>query len=299
MDRSDEVGDNKMSKPAKSKSTTCPTKLVDGTICGQKLSKNAKFCAKHITPHPQKITKKKGTVKTIPSKIYLNTECPICLGQFTPAEQSSLHVATCEHAMHQVCMDGLVKKECPICRREITNLPTDLKTKIDANATAYRQERDEEEQHEIMNAIMQQMSHSMRPTPNVEIIMALKYLEELGVPHSMIPQHVRIRVDPRFPMPPPGAIFRGLIGKAIEMLHLEPEDFEDDIGDNEPHFEIRIMDREISDDEEFELEGDEVDLLRSAQTEPIASPASIAAARTRPQLFTTLQFSLADIPHIN
>jgi hypothetical protein len=68
-----------------------------------------------------------------------NTECPICLESFdAPGQNVGIHTSGCGHKCHLQCMVGMIKLECPTCRAEIINLPTEISRAIDRNSTLDR-----------------------------------------------------------------------------------------------------------------------------------------------------------------
>ena len=252
--------------------------------------------------------KKKKIVQVAPA--YTNKTCPICLSDFTPDEKNVLSLS-CLHAFHNECLAGITKKECPMCRTEITNLPSDLDRKIDGNVTAYREERDAEEQRQILEQLM----GAIRPMPNIEVLLALKYLESLAIPQQFIPQHVRISINPQAPLPEPGVIYNAIIAKTVEVLHLDEEErrtlHTSPLPEtNEPHIDIHmIQNRTIEEDlsgeaededidyEEYDHEEADVPILRTVRTVPLPDNEAAQAIRVNPLMFTVFQFLLDDIPN--
>lgn len=83
-----------------------------------------------------------------------NSPCPICLD-----EEEDMFVLNCSHAIHLECASGMIKKECPICREEMKNLPQELNRKLETNAKEYKDEVIREEQEEIRNSIRGTFQH--------------------------------------------------------------------------------------------------------------------------------------------
>ncbi len=71
-------------------------------------------------------------------------ECPICLE--TTADMFTM---SCLHCVHLECVEGMNKKECPICRKEVTNWPEAVSDKILQNGKEYKDEVFREEQDAI------------------------------------------------------------------------------------------------------------------------------------------------------
>lgn len=155
--------------------------------------------------------------------------CPICLFGDTP-NYDWLDLE-CQHRVHLQCIKGMNKLECPICRAPIEDgvLPGDVEVEIEKNADAYRQERDEEERRAIMQMIARERATSMaRPPPQLEVITALRYIYDLGVPTSQIPTEIEIHIDPESPLPPPGVMFETTVRELVQSIRrnlvVEPEE---------------------------------------------------------------------------
>lgn len=80
------------------------------------------------------ITCKEHTIKYGDFK---NTECPVCL-----EEDKGMYPLVCMHSIHLECAKGLTKRECPLCRSEITNFPPRV-------LKAIKQNTDEDESEDV------------------------------------------------------------------------------------------------------------------------------------------------------
>lgn len=70
-------------------------------------------------------------------------ECSICLEDI---EMGQFKVDGCGHTFHMNCMKGMRNKDCPMCRRKITNLPLVIEREIDV-----RMSKDKTESEAIAN----------------------------------------------------------------------------------------------------------------------------------------------------
>jgi hypothetical protein len=123
------------------------------------------------------------------------------------------------------------KLECPICRAPIEDevLPKEVATSIETNAEAYRRERDEEERRAIMQMLARERAtRATRPPPQLEVITALRYIYDLGIPTSQIPTEIEIHIDPESPLPPPGVMFETTVNELVRTIRanltVEPEE---------------------------------------------------------------------------
>ena len=91
----------------------------------------------------EKCTEKPKDSKT---ESYEN-DCPICLDR----TEDMFVMNPCKHAIHLSCANGMIKKECPICRVEVNNWPEEVEGKLNTNVANHREEVIREEQ-EVLRA---------------------------------------------------------------------------------------------------------------------------------------------------
>ena len=79
--------------------------------------------------------------------------CAICIDNIGAPRDKNLKLK-CGHIFHKECLKGLVKRECPLCRRVIKKLPRDISESIEGNIERYRIERQEEIANEDLLSII-------------------------------------------------------------------------------------------------------------------------------------------------
>jgi hypothetical protein len=184
-----------------------------------------------------------------------NKECPICLEE----GGDEWWILSCYHKSHVKCLKGLTKPECPICRKQV-QFSSEISSEINKNSEKYENEKLEDERREILNMLDQEFN-TRRPPPQVEIIVALRYLYELGVPPFLIPRTITIHIDPSMALPAPGFIFQNTVKEIVNHIHLnseldisDDEDFSDENSDekseNETHSVYKILTVPIIPDQE-------------------------------------------------
>lgn len=97
-------------------------------------------------------SKKAPKLKDI-SKRDEDLTCAICIDDIGVSCDKSFKLE-CGHTFHKECLKGLVKKECPMCRRLIEKLPDDISELIEENMENYRIERQEEIANEDLLSII-------------------------------------------------------------------------------------------------------------------------------------------------
>ncbi len=70
--------------------------------------------------------------------------CPICLDK-----TDNMFTMSCLHDVHLSCVEGMIKKECPICRQKVTNWPKETLETLNENVKEYKHEVIQEEQEQI------------------------------------------------------------------------------------------------------------------------------------------------------
>lgn len=242
---------------------TCLGITKSGKRCAKSVKSELKYCWKHKT---QELNSSMDVAR-------FNEECPICFA----TESKGMLILSCLHRIHSECAEGLTDTQCPMCRKEVINWPKSLLAKIKENAEDRKQELiDEDTQHIreqerlIREMTIPHMTLLLQPPPRIEIISALLYLREQGIPMSYIPQNVRITRTRGHPNFQPGVLFTAIIGQVIERMQrdifagpflVEREDYtkegsEDDTEDpfedeNEKYIEI---DRSINFNEDNDVD---------------------------------------------
>jgi hypothetical protein len=93
--------------------------------------------------------KRPKKVKDIPKKDE-DLTCAICIDEIC----NKSYKLECGHIFHKECLKGLIKKECPLCRRLLKKLPDDISESIEKNIESYRVERQEEIANEDLLTII-------------------------------------------------------------------------------------------------------------------------------------------------
>ena len=238
-----------------------------GAHCLRKVIENSKFCIQH-TPSPN-----------------FNKECPVCLD-----EENEMYILSCQHRAHIKCLEGMNKKECPLCRAIITNLPISVKKKIKENYENYQREKEEEDREEILN--MLRGRDQIRLPPQIELLIALRYLCENGIPAQQIPQDINLYIDPESPLPSVGSIYDTTISRILDYIQ---STIEEDDTPQETQLEENVPE-EYNEDEPFYFEGG--DVLHRIRTVP-ALHTSISASREVMALFNTMIFTISDLPPLD
>lgn len=241
--------------------------------CFRKKVEGQNLCERHI-------------MVTQPAKI--NTECPICLMDESEDDGNSpLYPLSCLHRAHLDCISGMNTFQCPLCRERILNLPQRIKRQITANAAKYKKETQEEEERQIMELVN---NENQRLPPQMEVILAMKYVFDLGIPLCLIPAEISIELDPETPLPSPGYIFHTTVKKIIDSVR----DNTNIPGEEDGSFE----NSEGSEDDSFSFEGEDLQIIHRVRTIPVSGRRARAIASTLPELFGTVAFNLSDIPSV-
>ena len=210
-------------------------------------------------------------------------------------EEKDMHLLSCHHRCHLECLKGMIKVECPLCRSPIINLPPGVADGILAKGREFVRETEEERSREFMRELREEMSMTDEQTripPQLEILMALRYLCELGIPPSRIPSRVNLEIDPESPLPTSGSIFQTTINRIIDIIQRqvdEPPKEEDSSGSD-----AEISEDESDDDEEnpFRMEGQNFGMRHYVRTTPAPNPIALAIARRIPMLFNVMSINL-------
>jgi len=176
------------------------------------------------------------------------TECAVCLLEIDPKDQLLLQ---CNHIFHLECIKPLVKAECPLCRANLTDLPNDIKEQIESNRRKNLVETEEANRQELIDSIF---GNAGIPTtsPQLEVIMAFQYLNDLGIPSSELPGSTTIDLDPDSPLPATGEIFTHTVRQVLDSIQTRVDDVSDSIAADE-------SDDDVSDDAAADESDDDVD----------------------------------------
>jgi len=55
-------------------------------------------------------------IRSSSDRVKKKIECPVCLENFSP---TNMVFFVCTHSLCKICLQHLLKHECPICRRQI------------------------------------------------------------------------------------------------------------------------------------------------------------------------------------
>jgi hypothetical protein len=223
-------------------------------------------------------------------KMAINKECPVCLED----TEDGMFLLECNHRCHLDCIKGMNKMECPICRAEMKNLPKKVGETISSNGRIYAQEQEDAQRRDIMQMIQNETSQEVfaRLPPQMEFMLAMRYLQQLGIPPSRIPSRGLLEIDPESPLPPPGTIFRTAVSRMVDEIQRRTETYLEEDG-----FASSSSSDTDSDDEEnpFNLEGDDLRIRHSVRTIPSPNPMALSLAGQIPELFNTMSVLLSDL----
>ena len=171
-------------------------------------------------------------------------------------------------------------------------MPALIRKKIEKNGEQYKEEVHEEERREIRDLLEREGGITQRLPPQVELILAMKYVFELGIPLELIPVNTIIEIDAESPLPEPGSIFQNAVKKILELIQnnvimIEGED--DEYLTDESSFS--------DEDSIFELEGGNIQITHQIRTVPSPNNSNEIALRI-PAMFTTINFNLRNLDAI-
>lgn len=179
-------------------------------------------------------------------------ECIICW------DDNGCHKLGCNHYIHLQCATQLFSLNCPLCQQEMNNLPDDCKEQINKNTIARQQELDNEDREAAeafnrFNIDLEQVLGSTFRTPQIELMLAVSALRQMGIPLRFIPNELNIELGLNDPVPIPGFITGSIGNEVMERIQHEIGDFEDDSD---------TIDDGISDDEDVFREDDMINSMR-------------------------------------
>jgi len=213
-------------------SKKCEGKTKLGNCCKKNCSEGSNYCELHKN---QSSLDSNATT----SASYYNEECPICF-----SSTGQMHLTPCMHQIHIDCAKGMNNLECPLCMAPVNNYPRNIAEQIKSNGTEYQNKLDRED---FENFITQQNEADrevptihVSPPIRIEIMSAIHFLKENGIPVEYIPTSVEISIFQDNPTFPQGTLFYAIVGHSIEKVTKDMEDLFDPI----------YSDSEEDDDEE-------------------------------------------------
>lgn len=237
-----------------------------------------------------------------------NEKCPICISEEVTEESGAFYPLGCTHRFHINCLSGMTKAECPLCREPAINLPKSVKDKIDENSKKYREEIEQQEERDFQRMIEEEGGMMLQPVrlpPHIELILALKYVFQLGIPISLIPTETVLEIDPQSPLPDPGSIFQNTVKHLIQSIQhrsaLTAEEDDESLGEDSPGEEEIILDEDGEDP--FVFEGEDLQIVHRVRTVPARDQngryySSEESLRAVAGLFSTARFQIANLPDL-
>ena len=120
--------------------------------------------------------------------------CAICLDDVVYDEELRLE---CTHTFHKECLAGLQNKVCPLCRKEMTNLPSDLDAVLDANVEKRKKFEDINQRAGIAATMLE--SGQMRIPTWLQYQAAILTLKkDFQIEEQNLPSLTREQVESRF-----------------------------------------------------------------------------------------------------
>ena len=235
-----------------------------------------------------------------------NATCAICMDEGETEETGKMYPLSCTHRFHINCLSGMTQAVCPLCRQTAINLPKKVADKITENGKKYQEEKDEQDERDFQRMMEEEGGMLLQPVrlpPQIELMLALKYVVQLGIPVSLIPIETVLEIDPMSPLPAPGSIFQNTVRRLIENIQQRSADaiVEDDAVEGEEENEEIVLD--MDSDDPFEFEGEDLQIVHRVRTVPSRDRNGIYyspldAIRAAAALFSTMSFQITDLPDI-
>lgn len=194
----------------------CEGKTKLGNCCKKKCSEGSNYCELHKNQSPSRDNDKTTSAS------YYNEECPICF-----SSTGQMHLTPCMHQIHADCAKGMTNLECPLCMTLVSNYPLSVAEQIKSNGTEYQNKLDRED---FENFIAHQNEADrevpvvhISPPLRVEIMSAIHFLRENGIPTEYIPTSVEISIFRDNPTFPQGTLFYAIVGHSIEKVSKDME----------------------------------------------------------------------------
>lgn len=177
-----------------------------------------------------------------------NKKCPICL-----EKTEEMFTLDCLHKIHLDCCLNLNSFQCPLCRHQINNFPETIKEAIEKNIIKYKEDLEREDRDNILRTINENYSSIISnlptiSTPQLEIVYALSYLVDNGIPLRYIPEVVSVTLYSNQPKPQPGFFFGVVVDAIIKKItegifeeNEEDEENEEEDDEEDPFLEENIL----------------------------------------------------------
>ncbi len=123
-----------------------------------------------------------------------NSDCPFCLCDETD------FILSCDHNVHIECCKGMSNLICPICLKNITNMPKDIQKLILKTNKRFKKEKLKEETQQIRDDFENEL-RNIYPFQGLnsdqdQITKAIEELKTMGVPPILMPQIIQIPILP-------------------------------------------------------------------------------------------------------
>lgn len=202
-------------------SKKCEGKTKLGNCCKKKCLEGSNYCELHKNQ-----SSSSGDNSTTASTSYYNEECPICF-----SSTGQMHLTPCMHQIHIDCAKGMNNLECPLCMTPVSNYPRDVAEQIKSNGVGYQNKLDREDFENFIahqnEADREAPTIHVSPPLRIEIMSAIHFLLENGIPIEYIPTSVEISIFQDNPTFPQGTLFYAIVGHSIEKVTKDMEDLFD------------------------------------------------------------------------
>lgn len=179
-------------------------------------------------------------------------ECIVCW------DDKDCYKLECNHFIHLRCASQLFSIKCPLCQREMNNLPQDCKDSINKNDIERQRELDNEdreaaEEYNRLTGDLENILSTQFRTPQLEMMIAMSALRGMGIPLRFLPGDISIEIERDQPNLRYGVITEHLGMSVLQRINDELRDFEDDSDS---------IDDGTSDDEDIFREDDMINSRR-------------------------------------
>jgi hypothetical protein len=217
----------------------CEGLTKTGKVCSRYALKGESYCKIHQT-----LTQINDYINTQNVEFSFNDDCPICLMPLsvsiaspricnTPSPTNSgsgsgnidkgVHITGCSHKLHIECAKGLKSKLCPLCRVVVINYPTEIDNIITENERNNRIKTEEEDRVNLINneniSLPFENFALIRIGQRIEVMCAMIFLRENGVPIRYIPTEINVGIPRDSPVPPEGVIFNTIVNYIIRNIN--------------------------------------------------------------------------------
>ncbi len=223
-------------------------------------------------------------------------ECPICLDSIINDEL----ILSCSHKAHKKCISEMIKLECPLCRAPIDVLDSNTKEKIEKKGAEYLEEVREAQNQEFFQNLERERALEnlpLRLPPQAEIMLALKYVVQLGIPVSLIPTDILLELNLGSPLPAQGSIFQNTVRYLMDVIRQNAEGREASgspliLGDDGA---VEESDDDSSSTDDFEIEGNNLQIIHRIRTILSDEQAVRGAGTTGTNI---MSFRILDFPDV-